>query len=83
MNKFITGDKVKVLFNSPLPGNDIAPDLKVGAHMEVFNVFTDAGGYDHIDVGLVRQCNFVTSFATGETLPGNVHWCHPNRFVKM
>lgn len=81
MRKIQVGDKLKVVFVTPLPGNDVAPALDPAKQYECLNVHTDKGGYDHIDVGLVRSCNYVTSYATGETLPGTAHWCHPNRFI--
>lgn len=81
--KLQVGDTVRVVFNQKLPGCDIGPNLKQGDTHEVFNVYTDKKGNDHIDIGLVLQCNYVSSYATGEILPGNVHWCHPNRFIKI
>jgi hypothetical protein len=81
MRKIQVGDKLKAIFTQALPGNDVAPDLKHGHPYECKAVHTDAAGQDHIDVGLVRSCNYVTSYASGETLPGTAHWCHPNRFI--
>ena len=83
MNKIKVGDKLKVIFTQVLPGNDVAPTLKHGMEYRCLSVYTDKLGNDHIDVGLNRSCNYVTSYATGETLPGNTHWCHPNRFLIM
>lgn len=81
MCKIKVGDKLKVIFTQALPGNDVAPQLVHGSPCECKAVYTDAAGQDHIDIGLVRSCNYVTSYATGETLPGTAHWCHPNRFI--
>lgn len=81
MRKIQVGDKLKAIFTQALPGNDVAPDLKSLQRYECKAIHTDAAGQDHIDVGLVRVCNYVTSYASGEALPGTAHWCHPNRFI--
>lgn len=81
MRKIQVGDKLKAIFTQALPGNDVAPQLKHGIEYECKQVHTDRQGNDHIDVGLIRNVNFVTSYATGEQLPGTAHWCHPNRFI--
>jgi hypothetical protein len=66
------GDKLKVIFDTP---------IKRGEIHQCLSVYTDEEGYDHIDIGLERTCNYITGFESGETLPGKVHWCHPNRFI--
>lgn len=81
MQKIKQGDTLRAIFTQPLPGKEIAPNLKQNSDYECKGVFTDKLGNDHIDVGLPHEVGFVTSFATGEVLPGNTHWCHPNRFL--
>lgn len=75
------GDSVKCIFNAILPGNVKGPSLEAGKDYTVADVFTDKGGNLHVDVGLPLEIGYVTSYATKEELPGDVHWCHPNRFV--
>src|SRR5690606_12606755 len=82
MEKFEIGQTVKVVLVDPLPGNDVAPDLTLGDHKVIQDICTDRKGNQHLDVGLESNINYVTSWETGEELPGGdiVHWCHPSRF---
>lgn len=82
MNQFqiTVGTKLKCIFNQPLPGNDKAPDLKLGEEYECKAIYVE-GEYLHIGVGLDLELNYVKSYATGEELPPVTHWCHPNRFI--
>lgn len=75
------GNKLKCIFNTALPGNKNAPPLELAKEYEVKDLCTDSMGNIHVDVGIVSELNYVTSYATKEELPGNAHWCHPNRFV--
>lgn len=77
------GDKLKCIFNTVLPGNTIAPDLKLGSEYIAQAICLDSAGNQHIDVGVESDVNSVTSYATKERLPEGPHWCHPNRFVKL
>jgi len=85
--KIEVGDKLKCIFVSTLPENETGPaasGLQLNQEYPCLQVFTDAGGNDHIDVGLVRnpdKVGYVTSYATKQKLPGMTHWCHPNRFI--
>lgn len=75
------GMKLKCIFSEKLPGKDYAPALKKDNEYDCKSVHLDNKGNAHIDVGLPLELNYVTSYATGEVLPGTTHWCHPNRFV--
>ncbi len=82
MSKFEVGQKVRVVNNTPLRGNDVAPHLKVGDEKEVLQIVLDSKGNQHLDVGLESNLQYVRSWETKEDLPnGNkIHWCHPSRF---
>lgn len=75
------GDKLKCVFNQLLPGNDKGPDLELNKEYLCKDVYLDAKGNPHIDVGLPMRYEFVRSYATGQELPYHTHFCHPNRFV--
>lgn len=75
------GDKLRCIFNTILPGNNKGPELELGKEYSALGIFTDKKGYIHVDVGLPLTIGYVTSYATKEELPGDIHWCHPNRFV--
>ncbi len=82
-NKFQTGQRVKCLNAKPLKGNEVAPELIEGETYPVNEIILDSEGNQHLDVGLVSELAYVTSYETGERLErGNkIHWCHPSRFV--
>jgi hypothetical protein len=79
---FKSGQKVRVVNNDPLPGNEIAPPLTIGDELEIKQICLDKKGNQHLDVGIFSEVNFVRSFETKEELPGGdkYHWCHPSRF---
>ena len=81
---FKIGDEVVVINSLLLPGKVICPDLSSGQNKSVVGICVDRYGNQHIDVGLVSELNYVTSYETGEDLPGGdkIHWCHPSRFTK-
>lgn len=81
---FEIGDTVTVCNTKPLEGNSIAPDLKTGEERKVIDITIDSKGYQHLDVGVPSQVNYVNSYETGEALPNGdkIHWCHPSRFKK-
>lgn len=79
--EIVVGAKLKCIFAEKLPGKDKGPELVKGNEYECKSIHLDSKGNPHIDVGLALEINSVTSFATGEELPPNTHWCHPNRFV--
>jgi hypothetical protein len=79
--EIMPGMKLKCIFAEKLPGKEHGPNLKKGDEYECKSVHIDSKGNAHINVGLPLEINHVTSFATGEELPGGTHWCHPNRFV--
>jgi hypothetical protein len=81
MQEIKQGDHLTVIFDQPLPGNDVAPPIKRGQAYVCKGVYTDSDGHDHIDIGLPMNVSYVRSYATDERLPPTTHWCHPNRFV--
>lgn len=76
------GQTVKAMNNQPLKGNDKAPKLEIGQDYPVKGIVLDSKGNQHLDVGLVSELNYVTSYETQEQLPDGdkIHWCHPSRF---
>lgn len=76
---------VTVINIDPLPGNTVAPPLRMGAALAIKEVITDRNGNQHIDVGLASNYNYITSYETKEELPrgDSIHWCHPSRFKKL
>ena len=80
--KFQVGQKVKVISDGILPGNDIAPKLTLEKEYEILSIEEDSKGNQHINVGIESTVNFVTSYETKEHLPhgDKIHWCHPSRF---
>jgi hypothetical protein len=74
------GDKLRCILIDKLPDKEHAPDLKLNEEYTCLHIFLDKEDNQHIDVGLPLALNWITSFETGETLPGTCHWCHPSRF---
>lgn len=79
---FEVGQTVIAKNNKPLSGNDRAPDLQLEQEYPVKQITLDKKGFQHLDVGLVSTCNYITSHETREELPDGdkIHWCHPSRF---
>lgn len=75
------GMKLKPIFFTPLPGNTEAPPLDKDFIYTCDSTFTDKGGNLHVNVGIISELNFIRSYGTKEILPGDFHWCHPNRFI--
>jgi hypothetical protein len=71
--------------NQVLKNNDHGPLLIENEKYLVKEVYTDADGYDHIDVGVVSRLNWVSCYETKKPIPrgDKIHWCHPVRFVKI
>lgn len=80
---FTVGDTLTAINNQPLPGNKIAPPLKLAEPYTVKGIIQDSQGNDHIDVGIPSAVEYVRSYETGEELPGgdNIWFCHPSRFI--
>ena len=80
--KFKEFDKVKCINIDPLPGNEIAPPLTLGETYPINKIIQDSKGNNHLDIGLVSNYNWITSYETKERLPegDKIHWCHPSRF---
>lgn len=79
------GDQLNCVETTPLPGNDIGPDLNSETKYEAKEVYTCKCGQKHIDVGLVSSRNWINCYACSEKLPratdGGIQWCHPRRFT--
>lgn len=77
--------KVKCINVQALPGNDVAPPLKLNDEYEVKTIIKDSKGNEHYDVGLKSEYKYIRSFETQEELPDGdkIHWCHPSRFEKI
>lgn len=82
--EFKVDETVLAVNNEPLEGNTKAPKLEVGKKYTIKGIIQDKEGNDHIDVGLVSELEYVTSWETKEELPDgdSIHWCHPSRFTK-
>ena len=80
-----TGDKVIAKYIDPLPGNTIAPPLKMNESYEVKETHICGCGNQHIDVGLVSTVTYVSCYECKQELPDGdkKHWCHPVRFKKI
>lgn len=78
------GQKVVVVNDKRLPGNDKAPALTTGEEKTIRSIVLDKDGNQHLDLGLESHLNFVRSYETKEELPDGdmIHWCHPSR-VKL
>lgn len=76
------GGIIKCINTNPLPGNSIAPPLKLGETYVVLQVIRDKKGNPHLDVGLKSEYNYISSYETKEQLQDGdkIHWCHPSRF---
>jgi hypothetical protein len=79
--KMEKGDLLRCVFTELLPGKNVAPQLSKNEKYLLEDIFTDSAGNQHFDVGLKMDVEEIHSFATGELLPPNIRWCHPNRFV--
>lgn len=80
---FKIGDKVICVFAGLLPTRTKGPKLTEGNAYEVKNIHTENGGFQHLDVGIKSDLEYITSQDTGRELPDTgAHWCHPSRFKK-
>ncbi len=80
MKKIEVGNKLKVINDKKLPGNEYGPAIKNDEEYTCKSIHLDSKGNQHIDIGLKLELNWVTSYETKETLPPSTHWCHPSRF---
>lgn len=78
------GDDVEIINIDPLPGNTIAPPLKMGEKGKVKNITVDTAGNQHLDLGIISEYNYISSYETDEHLAGGdvIHWVHPSRVKK-
>lgn len=76
------GDTIICIKTDVLPGNGIAPPLKLEKEYTIREVIQDSKGNPHFDVGLPSDLFTISSWDTGELLPrgDKIHWCHPSRF---
>lgn len=74
---------VKVINKEPMPGNKIAPELKIEQVVSLKQIYRCKCGEHHYDVGLISELEFVRCYKCKEVLPESdrVHWCHSSRFV--
>jgi hypothetical protein len=72
-----------VVDSKPLPGNEIAPNIKVGDHYDLVQTITCSCGQEHYDIGLKSEYNYIRCYACKKDLPkgDSIHWCHPSRFI--
>lgn len=79
---FKIGEIVRPIFFEPLPGRRIAPKLIPNTEYPVKSIMYDSKENPHLNVGLISEVNFVTSYETGEELEESdkIHFCHPIRF---
>lgn len=82
---YTVGDKVRAINIHPFNGKDVAPPLIVQEDYLVRAITMDRKGYQHLDVGLLSEYNYITSQETGEELRNGdkIHWCNPSRFIKI
>lgn len=81
-NSKTQGGVVKCINTKPLPGNSVAPPLKLDETYVILQVIHDKKNNPHLDVGLKSEYNYISSYETKEELPrgDEIHWCHPSRF---
>ncbi len=77
-------DKVTIINDEPLPGNDKKPAVKIGEAHVVKNITVDKEGFQHLDLGLKSNYNYVRSFETKEELKDGdkIHWVSTRRVTK-
>ena len=87
--EFFTVDEdkeIECVNAKPLPGNEVYPKLEEeGKRYPLVSIALDSEGNQHLNVGLVSNHNYISSYETGEHLPDGdtIHWCHPTRFRKV
>lgn len=81
----LEGDKLTVINNKPLHGNEVAPPLIEGNEYVARQIHICQCGQDHVDVGLKSKYNWITCYKCKKELPKGetIHWCHPTRFEKV
>lgn len=82
MSHLQIGTQLVCIEINKLQGNQVAPPLKLGVTYTLKGVVRDKKGNPHLDVGLVSEYNYISSYETKEELPDGdkIHWCHPSRF---
>ena len=79
------GDKVRAVNVNSFKNTEVAPPLTLQEDYIVRAIVMDRKGYQHLDVGLPSEYNYITSQETGEELRNGdkIHWCNPSRFIKI
>lgn len=79
---FSVNDPVTCININFLPGNSKAPPLELHKEYRIKAIQLDKEGNQHLDVGLVSELEYVSSYETKEQLKDGhkIHWCHPSRF---
>ena len=77
-----TDDRLKVINDDFLPGNDVKPPIKIGEEYICLGTYSCECGESHINIGLKSDYNYITCYKCQEELPQGdvVHWCHNSRF---
>lgn len=83
ITNFEVGQIVKAVNLLPLEGKKVAPPLEELVEYTVNEIILDKKGNQHLDIGLLSEYNYISSFETGEELErgDKIHWCHPSRFI--
>ena len=74
---FEVGQTVKATNIAPLAGNDRSPNLELNKDYPVKQIILDSKGNQHLDVGLVSELNYVTSWDTKEPFSLSIPRCLP------
>ena len=67
---------------TPMPGNELAPSLELGAEYKIKDVYICGCGEKHLDIGLELKLNYVECYKCREQLPKDTHFAHISRFTK-
>jgi len=81
----INKDMLKCIETKPLKGNEVAPPLTIKQLYELKEVIKCGCGLEHYDVGLKSDYSYVSCRSCSEHLEKGdiIHWCSPDRFIKI
>lgn len=93
MSKIEVGDVIECISTAPLPRNDgVGPKLILHEKYQLIGIrICPKCETEHYDIGLKLEINFVTCYYCKTELKvetklseglGEIHYCHPSRFVK-
>jgi len=79
--KIINMNKIEIVNDDYLPGNDVKPPIKIGEQHFVLREHVCKCGEIHLDIGLKSEYNFITCYKCREDLPEseNIHWINQCR----